>query len=140
MLRTKTGPCWSCKWRGKSKEVGEQSHRLLTYLSGTFTDTRANWSVIEKEAFPIATACKKLSYLLMQPRHLRLRKMRPRNLRPEDPPSGRVAMMDLTVQTAPPTQATIYRKHHQHEPHDGHGREPLSAGFGTTAIPHITLG
>jgi hypothetical protein len=56
----------------ESKPVGEQAHRLLTCLSGTFTGAQANWSVIEKEAFPIVTACEKLSYLLMRPRGFRM--------------------------------------------------------------------
>ncbi|OWZ08304.1 hypothetical protein PHMEG_00019175 [Phytophthora megakarya] len=39
------------KW-DSSKDVGGQSHRLLTCLRGTFTGAQVNWSVIEKEAFP----------------------------------------------------------------------------------------
>eukprot|EP00644_Phytophthora_capsici_P002636 jgi/Phyca11/105409/e_gw1.11.934.1 len=39
-----------------TKDVSEQSHRLLTCLSGTFTGAQVNWSVIEKEAFPLVTA------------------------------------------------------------------------------------
>eukprot|EP00644_Phytophthora_capsici_P006562 jgi/Phyca11/118478/e_gw1.36.607.1 len=53
-------------------DVSEQSHRLLTCLSGTFTGAQVNWSVIEKEAFPLVTACDKLSYLLMRPRGFRM--------------------------------------------------------------------
>ncbi|OWZ08102.1 hypothetical protein PHMEG_00019407 [Phytophthora megakarya] len=48
-------------------DVTEQQHELLTCLSSTFTGSQCNWSVIEKEAFPIITACEKLDYLLLRP-------------------------------------------------------------------------
>ncbi|TMW59220.1 hypothetical protein Poli38472_007365 [Pythium oligandrum] len=52
--------------------VEEQKHELLVCMSGTFTGAQKNWSVIEKEAYPIVTACDKLSYLLMRPRGFRM--------------------------------------------------------------------
>ncbi|POM69893.1 Hypothetical protein PHPALM_13794 [Phytophthora palmivora] len=59
------------KW-DTNKDVAGQAHRLLTCLSGVFTGSQVNWSVIEKEAFPLVTACEKLSYLLMRPRGFRM--------------------------------------------------------------------
>lgn len=41
-------------------------------ISGTFYGSQINWSVIEKEAFPIATACDKLDYLLFRSKPFRL--------------------------------------------------------------------
>jgi hypothetical protein len=52
--------------------VAQQQHELLVCLSGTFTGSEQNWSVIEKEAYPIIAACDKLSYLLLRPRGFRL--------------------------------------------------------------------
>ncbi|KAJ8576744.1 hypothetical protein ON010_g2463 [Phytophthora cinnamomi] len=39
-------------WQAK-KPVAEQQHELLVCVSGTFTGSKRNWSVIEKEAYPI---------------------------------------------------------------------------------------
>jgi hypothetical protein len=44
--------------------VHEQSHEMLVCRSGSFKGAEANWSVIEKEAYPIVRACADLSYLL----------------------------------------------------------------------------
>jgi hypothetical protein len=41
-------------------------------VSGTFTGSKRNWSVIEKEAYPIICACDQLSYLLLRPQDFRL--------------------------------------------------------------------
>ncbi|POM59360.1 hypothetical protein PHPALM_31917 [Phytophthora palmivora] len=54
------------------KEVHEQQHELLICLSGTFTGSQRNWSIIEKEVYPIICACEKLSYLLLRPGDFRL--------------------------------------------------------------------
>ncbi|KAH9113127.1 hypothetical protein AeMF1_012630 [Aphanomyces euteiches] len=40
--------------------------------SGMFTGAQLNWSMIEKEAYPIARACDKLNYLLMRPDGFRM--------------------------------------------------------------------
>ncbi|OWY96510.1 hypothetical protein PHMEG_00033206 [Phytophthora megakarya] len=48
--------------------VTQQQHRLLTCMSGTFTGSQLNWTVIEKEALPIVLACEKLDYLLLRPK------------------------------------------------------------------------
>ncbi|OWZ11440.1 hypothetical protein PHMEG_00015539 [Phytophthora megakarya] len=48
--------------------VTEQHHNLLAYLSGTFKGAQLNWTVIEKEAYPIVVPCEKLNYLLMRSR------------------------------------------------------------------------
>ncbi|KAE9170306.1 hypothetical protein PF002_g30125 [Phytophthora fragariae] len=47
--------------------VTEQQHRLIHCMSGTFSGSQLNWTVLEKEAFPIAIACDKLDYLLLRP-------------------------------------------------------------------------
>ncbi|OWZ15878.1 hypothetical protein PHMEG_00010406 [Phytophthora megakarya] len=52
--------------------VTEQNHQLLTCMSGNFTGSQLNWSVIEKEALPIITACEKLDYLLLRPQGFRM--------------------------------------------------------------------
>ncbi|KAJ8531732.1 hypothetical protein ON010_g14230 [Phytophthora cinnamomi] len=54
------------------KAVAEQQHELLVCVSGTFTDSKRNWSVIEKEAYPIICACDQLSHLLLRPEGFRL--------------------------------------------------------------------
>ncbi|KAE9193428.1 hypothetical protein PF004_g21018 [Phytophthora fragariae] len=40
--------------------------------SGTFAGSQLNWTVIEKEAFPITHACDKLDYLLLRPLGFRI--------------------------------------------------------------------
>ncbi|ETL83427.1 hypothetical protein L917_16625 [Phytophthora nicotianae] len=50
----------------------DQQHRLIECLSGTFTGSQLNWTVIEKAAFPIAFACDKLDYLLLRPQGFRM--------------------------------------------------------------------
>ncbi|KAE8997590.1 hypothetical protein PR001_g19545 [Phytophthora rubi] len=55
-----------------NKEVHQQQHELLVCLSGSFTGSQCNWSIIEKEAYPIVCACDKLSYLLLRPGGFRL--------------------------------------------------------------------
>jgi len=59
------------EWQA-TRGAAEQNHRLLTCLSGSFSGAQVNWSVIEKEAFPIVTACDKLSYLLLRPEGFRM--------------------------------------------------------------------
>jgi hypothetical protein len=50
----------------------EQQHRLIQCMSGTFTGSQLNWTVIEKEAFPIVLACEKMDYLLLRPQQFRM--------------------------------------------------------------------
>ncbi|GMF50375.1 unnamed protein product [Phytophthora fragariaefolia] len=52
--------------------VTQQQHKLLQCMSGTFTGSQLNWTVIEKEAFPIVMACDKLDYLLLRPQPFRM--------------------------------------------------------------------
>ena len=52
--------------------VEQQAHELLVCSGGTFTGAQRNWSVIEKEAYPIVMACDKLSYLLLRPKGFRM--------------------------------------------------------------------
>ncbi|KAF0712996.1 Aste57867_4570 [Aphanomyces stellatus] len=47
-------------------------HEMLLCQSGMFTGAQLNWSVIKKEAYPIARACDKLNYLLMRPKGFRM--------------------------------------------------------------------
>ncbi|KAH9082771.1 hypothetical protein LEN26_021162 [Aphanomyces euteiches] len=46
--------------------------QVLAFNIGMFTGAQLNWSVIEKEAYPIARACDKLNYLLMRPDGFRM--------------------------------------------------------------------
>ncbi|KAH9086373.1 hypothetical protein LEN26_020136, partial [Aphanomyces euteiches] len=45
--------------------IQEQHHEIVLCQSGLFKGAQLKWSVIEKEAYPIAKACKDLNYLLM---------------------------------------------------------------------------
>ncbi|OWZ08866.1 hypothetical protein PHMEG_00018527 [Phytophthora megakarya] len=49
-------------------EVQNQQHDLLRRL----TESQCHWSIIEKEAYPIISACEKLSYLLLRPSGFKL--------------------------------------------------------------------
>ncbi|POM67010.1 Hypothetical protein PHPALM_17050 [Phytophthora palmivora] len=50
--------------------ITSQQHKLLTCLSGTFSGAQLNWTVLEKEAYPIVVACDKLDYLLLNLIHV----------------------------------------------------------------------
>ncbi|KAH9090698.1 hypothetical protein LEN26_018867, partial [Aphanomyces euteiches] len=52
--------------------IKDQQHQMLVCQSGMFTGAQLNWSMIEKEAYPIARACDKLNYLLMRPDGFRM--------------------------------------------------------------------
>ncbi|KAE8963384.1 hypothetical protein PR002_g29307 [Phytophthora rubi] len=52
--------------------VQDQQHQLIECQSGTFAGSQLNWTVIEKEAFPITHACDKLDYLLLRPQGFRI--------------------------------------------------------------------
>jgi len=52
--------------------INEQRHELITCMGGTFRGSQLNWTVIEKEAYPIVVACDKLDYLLLRPQGFRL--------------------------------------------------------------------
>lgn len=54
------------------RAIHEQEHRLLVCLSGAFQGAQRNWSVIEKEAYPIVHACTQLDYLLLRPGGFRM--------------------------------------------------------------------
>ena len=45
----------------------EQEHELLHCASGIFTGAQVNWSIVEKECYPVAKACSTLDHLLMRP-------------------------------------------------------------------------
>ncbi|KAF1330768.1 hypothetical protein FI667_g4937, partial [Globisporangium splendens] len=46
--------------------IQAQQHELLICMGGTFKGSHLNWTVLEKEMFPIAHACDKLEYLLLR--------------------------------------------------------------------------
>ncbi|GAB9477013.1 hypothetical protein Gpo141_00014072, partial [Globisporangium polare] len=52
--------------------IQSQSHELLICMGGTFKGSQLNWSVLEKEMFPIAHACEKLEYLLLRPQGFKI--------------------------------------------------------------------
>jgi transposase InsO family protein len=52
----------------ENQPIQQQTHELLNCQSGMFKGAQLQWSVIEKEAYPIAHACSKLNYLLMRPK------------------------------------------------------------------------
>ncbi|GMF20668.1 unnamed protein product [Phytophthora fragariaefolia] len=54
------------------KPATQQQYRLIQCTSGTFTGSQCNWTVIEKEVFPIVVACNNLDYLLLRPRPFRM--------------------------------------------------------------------
>lgn len=45
-------------------EVEKQHHEPLSFLSGSFTGSAANWSIVEKEAFAVVESFCKLDYLI----------------------------------------------------------------------------
>ncbi|GMG14688.1 unnamed protein product [Phytophthora fragariaefolia] len=49
------------------KPVDKQNHRPLAFLSGRFTGAQLRWPTIEKEAYAIIEAVKRLEYLLLRP-------------------------------------------------------------------------
>ncbi|OWZ08216.1 hypothetical protein PHMEG_00019275 [Phytophthora megakarya] len=48
----------------EGKPVAEQAHELLVCRGGQFTGSQLNWSIVEKEAYPVVRACADLAYLL----------------------------------------------------------------------------
>ncbi|KAE8960197.1 hypothetical protein PR001_g30462, partial [Phytophthora rubi] len=52
--------------------VEQQDHQLVICKGGMFKDSQLNWTVIEKEAYPIVKACNDLEYLLLRPKGFRL--------------------------------------------------------------------
>ncbi|KAF4133186.1 RNase H-like domain found in reverse transcriptase [Phytophthora infestans] len=49
-----------------------QNHQLIICKGGTFKRSQLNWTVVEKEAYPIVKACNDLEYLLLRPGGFRL--------------------------------------------------------------------
>ncbi|POM77486.1 hypothetical protein PHPALM_5120 [Phytophthora palmivora] len=52
--------------------VHEQCHELLICKGGSFKGSQLNWSVIEKESYPIVLACAELEYLLQRAQGFRI--------------------------------------------------------------------
>lgn len=51
-----------------SLPVDEQKHEMIVCKGGMFKHSELNWTVVEKEAFPIVKACRDLDYLLLRPK------------------------------------------------------------------------
>ncbi|KAE8980660.1 hypothetical protein PR001_g23652 [Phytophthora rubi] len=54
------------------RPLAQQDHRPLAFLSGRFVGAESRWSTIEKEAYAIVEATRRLEYLLLRPRGFRL--------------------------------------------------------------------
>ncbi|POM74528.1 Hypothetical protein PHPALM_8493 [Phytophthora palmivora] len=52
--------------------VEKQNHWLVICKGGMFKHSQLNWTVVEKEVFPIVKACNDLEYLLLRPHGFRL--------------------------------------------------------------------
>ncbi|GMF48372.1 unnamed protein product [Phytophthora fragariaefolia] len=55
-----------------SRPLDDQHHQPLAFLSGRFVGVAARWPTIEKEAFAIVKATRRLEYLLLRPKGFRL--------------------------------------------------------------------
>ncbi|KAG3090540.1 hypothetical protein PI125_g17674 [Phytophthora idaei] len=55
-----------------SLHVDEQKHEMIVCKGGMFKHSELNWTVVEKEAFPIIKACHDLDYILLRPKGFRL--------------------------------------------------------------------
>lgn len=55
-----------------SLAITDQSHEMIACQSGRFDTTQSGWSIIEKEAYPIARACLRLNYILQRPQGFRM--------------------------------------------------------------------
>ncbi|POM77452.1 Hypothetical protein PHPALM_5162 [Phytophthora palmivora] len=53
-------------------QIHEQDNELLVCMGGSFSGSALNWSVIEKESFPIVHACERLENLLLRPHGFKL--------------------------------------------------------------------
>ena len=51
----------------RSWDIAEQHHQPLSFLSGSFTGSMANWSTPEKESYAIVAACGRLEPFLLRP-------------------------------------------------------------------------
>ncbi|KAE9062778.1 hypothetical protein PF010_g29265 [Phytophthora fragariae] len=52
--------------------VTKQRHEMIICKGGTFKKNELNWTIVEKEAYPIVKACHDLEYLLLRPKGFRL--------------------------------------------------------------------
>ncbi|OWY95757.1 LOW QUALITY PROTEIN: hypothetical protein PHMEG_00034159, partial [Phytophthora megakarya] len=59
------------EWQ-QDKTITKQNHELLICKGGTFSGAQCNWSITEKEAFPIVSACDNLNYMLLRPGGFRI--------------------------------------------------------------------
>ena len=59
-------------WIDDQECITKQSHEPLSFLSGSFSGSQLNWSIIEKEAFPIIAAVDRLRHYLLNDKGFRL--------------------------------------------------------------------
>ena len=59
-------------WIDEQECITKQSHEPLSFLSGSFSGSQLNWSIIEKEAFPIIAAVDRLRHYLLNDKGFRL--------------------------------------------------------------------
>ncbi|ETI44580.1 hypothetical protein F443_10707 [Phytophthora nicotianae P1569] len=52
--------------------VAKQQHEMDVCKGGMFKHNELNWTIVEKEAFPIVKTCQDLEYLLLRPKGFRL--------------------------------------------------------------------
>ncbi|KMS64846.1 hypothetical protein BVRB_042070, partial [Beta vulgaris subsp. vulgaris] len=50
----------------KKRDIADQGHEPLAFLSGTFRGAQQRWAIIEKEAFPIMEATIRLKHFLLR--------------------------------------------------------------------------
>ena len=53
-------------------DVQDQRHTPLQFLGGKFTGSKANWSIVEKEAFALVESCLRLDNYLLRPKPCRI--------------------------------------------------------------------
>ena len=59
-------------WDSGAFSPATQGHEPLLFLSGTFKEAQLNWTVGEKEAYPIVAALDKADFLLVRRKPFRL--------------------------------------------------------------------
>ncbi|OWZ10596.1 hypothetical protein PHMEG_00016533 [Phytophthora megakarya] len=55
-----------------SLPVAKQRYEMIIWKGGTFKHNELNWTIVEKEAYPIVKTCHDLEYLLLRPKGFRL--------------------------------------------------------------------
>lgn len=73
---------------GKASEVAWLDHEPLAFLGSQFKGSEKNWAIVEKEAYAIVEACRRLDYMVKRPEGFRIYTDH-RNLRFIFDPTGR---------------------------------------------------